>query len=49
MRVLPNYTLAENPALWLIYPKSNVVSAKVRVFMDYLIEQIGKSPVWAAP
>lgn len=49
VQVLPSYTLAENPALWLIYPKSNVVSAKVRVFMDYLIEQIGKSPVWAAP
>lgn len=47
LRVLPDHTLADNPALWLIYPKSNVVSAKVRVFMDYLIQQIGKSAVWA--
>ncbi|APG49142.1 LysR family transcriptional regulator [Phaeobacter porticola] len=44
--VLPEYALAEQPALWLIYPKSNVVSAKVRVFMDFLIKHIGKAPVW---
>lgn len=49
VRILPNYTLADNPALWLIYPKSNVVSAKVRVFMDYLIHQIGKSAAWEEP
>ncbi|SMO94995.1 LysR family transcriptional regulator [Ruegeria faecimaris] len=47
VQVLPGYTLADNPALWLIYPKSNVVSAKVRVFMDYLIQQIGRSAAWA--
>ena len=47
VRVLPDYTLADNPALSLIYPKSNVVSAKVRVFMDYLIQHIGKSAIWA--
>ncbi len=46
VRVLPEYALADTPALWLIYPKSNVVSAKVRVFMDYLIKHIGKTPVW---
>lgn len=43
-RVLPAFESAEHPALWLIYPKSNVVSAKVRVFMDFLIEHIGKQP-----
>lgn len=37
-RVLPDFELANKPALWLIYPKSNVVSAKVRVFMDFLID-----------
>lgn len=46
VRVLPSYEMDRNPALWLIYPKSNVVSAKVRVFMDFLIENIGKSPAW---
>lgn len=45
-RVLPDYELADKPSLWLIYPKSNVVSAKVRVFMDYLIENIGRGTTW---
>lgn len=44
--VLPDYKLVNSPALWMIYPKSNVVSAKVRVFMDFLIENIGKYQVW---
>lgn len=39
-RVLPAHEVADPPALWLIYPKSNVVSAKVRVFMDFLLENI---------
>lgn len=47
LHVLPDYQLAEQPALWLIYPKSNVVSAKVRVFMDFLIKHIGRAPAWA--
>ncbi|GAA3868049.1 LysR family transcriptional regulator [Celeribacter arenosi] len=46
IRVLDDYELADTPALWLIYPKSNVVSAKVRVFMDFLIEQIGRKKPW---
>ncbi len=46
VRVLPDHDLSYEPALWLIYPKSNVVSAKVRVFMDFLIARIGKAPVW---
>ncbi len=43
IRLLPEYAFVNTPALWLIYPKSNVVSAKVRVFIDYLIEHIGRS------
>ncbi|MFK7762171.1 MAG: LysR substrate-binding domain-containing protein [Roseobacter sp.] len=45
-RVLCGFDNAEKLALWLIYPKSNVVSAKVRVFMEFLIKQIGKQPIW---
>lgn len=44
--VLEGYQMADIPALWLIYPKSNVVSAKVRVFMDFLIEHIGRGQPW---
>ncbi|MEM1006274.1 MAG: LysR substrate-binding domain-containing protein [Pseudomonadota bacterium] len=45
-RVLPDYEAAESNMLWLIYPKSNVLSPKVRAFMDFLIEDIGKPPPW---
>lgn len=45
LRVLPDYEMVNKPALWLIYPKSNVVSAKVRVFMDFLIEHFGRKNV----
>lgn len=48
VRVLPEYMLAEETVLWLIYPQSNVLSAKVRVFMDFLLERIGRRPPWVA-
>ncbi|MEM7443924.1 MAG: LysR family transcriptional regulator [Pseudomonadota bacterium] len=48
VRVLPDYEVADRSVLWLIYPKANVLSAKVRVLMDFLIEKIGKSPPWEA-
>ena len=44
--VLPNFNAKEGSVLWLIYPKSNVLSPKVRVFMDFLIEEIGAKPPW---
>ena len=46
VRVLPDYELEDEAAIWLVYPKSNVLTAKVRVFIDYLIEKIGDPPVW---
>jgi DNA-binding transcriptional LysR family regulator len=46
VRVLPDYDVADGTVLWLIYPKSTTVSAKVRVFMDFLIEEIGNDPIW---
>lgn len=46
IRVLPNYTCITDTALWLIYPQTNILSAKVRVFMDFLLERIGKDPAW---
>ena len=47
VRVLPDYEVEDRSALWLVYPKSNVLTAKVRVFIDFLLNKIGKSPVWA--
>jgi DNA-binding transcriptional LysR family regulator len=46
VRVLPDYTIDDQAALWLVYPKSNVLTAKVRIFIDFLIERIGDAPVW---
>lgn len=47
VQVLPDYESDDQSALWLVYPKSNVLTAKVRTFIDFLVENIGKSPVWS--
>lgn len=46
VKVLPNYEIADDAAIWLIYPKSNVLSAKVRVLIDFLRREIGTNPPW---
>ncbi len=45
-RVLPDFEVVDRSVLWLHYPKANVLSAKVRVFMDFLLERIGTAPAW---
>jgi DNA-binding transcriptional LysR family regulator len=40
-RILPEYVVHDETALWLVYPKSNVLTAKVRVFIDFLVEEVG--------
>lgn len=47
VRVLPDHVIEDGSVLWLIYPKTNVLSLKVRVFLDFLLSEIGRSPVWA--
>ena len=46
VRVLPEYAVNDRSSLWLVYPKSNVLTAKVRILIDFLMDRIGKSPVW---
>lgn len=46
VQVLPDYQMDAEPALWLVYPKSNVLTAKVRVFIDFLLDRIGSRPPW---
>ena len=48
VRVLPDYEVDDRSVLWLVYPKSNVLTAKVRIFIDFLLEKIGKVPAWEA-
>ncbi|WP_136440922.1 LysR family transcriptional regulator [Pacificoceanicola onchidii] len=45
-RVLPDYRIEDGSILWLIYPKTNVLSIKVRVFLDFLLSEIGRNPPW---
>lgn len=46
VRVLPGYEIDDKSAIWLVYPRSNVMTAKVRAFIDFLIEKIGNPPIW---
>lgn len=46
VQVLPGFDVVDHSVLWLHYPKANVLSAKVRVFMDFLLERIGRTPPW---
>ncbi|MEL6960113.1 MAG: LysR family transcriptional regulator [Pseudomonadota bacterium] len=47
IRVLPEYKLDADTAIWLVYPKTNILSPKVRVFMDFLLEKIGSCDVFS--
>lgn len=46
IRVLPDCRLDDGAVLWLVYPHSNVLTAKVRVFIDFLLDRIGRAPPW---
>ena len=46
VRVLPEWSAQAESALWLVYPKTNVLSAKVRVFMDFLLEHCSGGKAW---
>ena len=46
VHILSDYEVDDGSAIWLVYPKSNVLTAKVRVFIDFLLEKIGSPPVW---
>jgi DNA-binding transcriptional LysR family regulator len=46
LHVLPDYEIDDPSAIWLVYPKANVLTAKVRAFIDFLLEEIGDPPVW---
>ncbi|MEM7717586.1 MAG: LysR substrate-binding domain-containing protein [Pseudomonadota bacterium] len=47
VHVLPEWSVQAQSALWLVYPKTNVLSAKVRVFMDFLLEHFSNGQRWA--
>lgn len=43
--ILPGYQLQES-AIYAVYPSRQHLSAKVRTFVDYLVERFGKNPEW---
>lgn len=47
IHVLPGWTSRARSALWLVYPKTNVLSAKVRVFMDFLLRHFKNGGPWS--
>jgi len=46
---LPDFKVDGQTALWLVYPKSNVLTAKVGIFIDFLLEKIGSVQNWTEP
>lgn len=47
VRVLPDWCLNEATVLWLVYPRSNVLTPKTRIFMDFLVKRLGNRPGWS--
>ncbi len=43
---LPSEWTRTAAAIWLVYPHSRHLSAKVRVFVDYLLDRCGERPPW---
>lgn len=47
VRVLPEWKMNDRSVLWLVYPRSNVLTPKTRIFMDFLIGNLGGQPDWS--
>ena len=45
-RVVTDCEVDYRTALWLVYPQWYVLSAKVRTFIGFLLDKIGKSQIW---
>ena len=46
VRILENYPLISDTAIWAVYPSSRLLAPKVRAFIDYLAERFGDQPYW---
>ncbi|WP_435256604.1 LysR family transcriptional regulator [Thioclava sp. FR2] len=44
VRVLPDHIVDDEAELWLVYPKSNILSPKVRVLIDFLVDWARELP-----
>lgn len=46
IRILADYPLISETAIWAVYPSSRLLAPKVRVFIDYFAEYYGSPPYW---
>ena len=46
IRVLPKWKLNDNSVLWLGYPRSNVLTPKTRILIDFLIDSLAIRIEW---
>ncbi|MDF3350932.1 LysR family transcriptional regulator [Sulfitobacter sp. KE34] len=46
LRLLPGWRMNDRSVLWLVYPRSNVLTPKTRYFIDFLIAHLGNRPDW---
>jgi DNA-binding transcriptional LysR family regulator len=46
VRVLQDFPLVSETAIWAVYPSSRLLAPKVRVFIDYFAECYGSPPYW---
>ena len=46
VEVLPRFPLVTEASIWLLYPSRRIVAPRVRVMIDFLIEQFQPLPPW---
>lgn len=46
LRLLPDYPLTTESAIWALYPSNRIVASKVRAMIDFLLEQFQPVPPW---
>ena len=46
VEVLPEFPLITEASIWLLYPSRRIISPRVRVMIDFLIEQFQPMPPW---
>lgn len=47
VRVLAGWKMNDRSVLWLVYPRTNVLTPKTRIFMDFLIERLAGHAGWS--
>lgn len=46
IELLPQYPIVADTAIWAVYPSSRQLASKVRVFIDFMVNQFNPTPPW---